>query len=184
MEKKLFQEQFNPALYQLVQNVTIPWESVTTGGWAPGWFWHTWSSGSVRQWNWEHSCAWEGPSHTASPARLHCPCRCGEYGLSFSWIPCAVWPMTCRTCLHHLAGRPSQKRAPNYTPFPASAQGEWGKGPAIPPFPFPPFSPALWSSAVLPRVRVAGLMRGVPVMNASSWNCGCVSQAWCSCAKM
>lgn len=69
-----------------------------------------------------------------SPATHHlkplwrCPCRCGEDGLAFSWIPCAVWSMTCRACFHHLAGCPSQKRAPNYTPFFSFCPGRVGQG--------------------------------------------------------
>lgn len=115
-------------------------------------FWHTWSSGPVHQWNWEHSCACKGPSHPPPPSPLHCPCRCGEDGSFFSWIPCAVWSMTCRARFHYLAGHPSQKRAPNYTPFLSFCWGKVGRD-AYHPLP-PPSLPPPQPSEAVPRSPV------------------------------
>lgn len=161
-----------------------PYLGVCTGGWAPWWVLAHVKLRSCLPVKLGAQLCLGGvqPPTTSSPSALSLQVW-GEDGLSFSWIPCAVWSMTCRARFHHLAGCPCQKRAPNYTPFFSFCPGRVGQG-ACHPLPFLASSPAQRSSAALPHVRGAGSIRDVPVMNASPWNCGCVSQAWCSRTKM
>lgn len=144
----LFQEEFNPALYQLVQNPdpTLGWcEYMGVGPWVG------FGTGEPQVLFASETGSTAVPERgPPPPAPLHCPCRCGEDGLSFPCILCAVWSMTCRACLHHLAGCPSQKSAPNHIPSSVPSQGKWGKVPALPSLlPSPPklclALPCMWS---------------------------------------
>lgn len=112
------------------------------GGEPLGGFWHTWSSGPVRQWNWEHSCAWEGLSHPAPPPPCAILAAMGRMDCFFpaSLVLCGPWhaghAFTTLQTVH-------PKRVLLITPLLSlSSQGKWGKVPAIPSLPLPSFLPS------------------------------------------
>lgn len=124
------------------------------------------------------------PPSAPGPSAPHCPGgRRMDYPFHRSvggWCPD---PQGTPLPPKHPAGYPSQKSTPNHTPFFSSYPGKLGRG-ACHPVPSPPPPLARRNPAALPRVRRAGSIWDILMMNASSWNCGSVSQAWCSRAKM
>lgn len=185
MAKVSLQEEFSPAMYQLVQNLTVPsgrceyegvshWLGFGTRE-ARVLFPSEAGGAAVHQ---------RGPAtHPPPPAPLGLPARWEKDRLAFSRVPSAAWSMGCPDP-QGMPPPPSTPQAthpqkpPLITPlFSVLTQGNWGKALAIPsPLPLP-HPLARRNPAALPRVHRAGLIRDVLMMNASSWSCGSVSRA-------